>query len=297
MRFDLTDLRLLLHVVDAGSITAGAAQAHLALASASARIQALEDTLGMPLLVRGRRGVQPTAAGDAVVRHARLVFQQLARMQAELGDYAGGIKGSVRLACNTAALSEYLPDALAGFMARHPGIDVELDECPSAEVARKVRAGAADLGIAADTVDLAGLATLPFRIDRLVAVAAPDTARGLQAPGATAVSFSRLLDVDHVGLAGDSALARYLGDAAGRSGRSLRVRVRVGDFDAVCRLAAGGIGVGIVPETAARRGAQSLALAVVELADAWALRRLVVCMRGLDELAPAPRLLAQALMA
>lgn len=297
MRYDLTDLRLFLHVVDAGSITAGAARAHLALASASARIGALEDALGMPLLLRGRRGVRPTAAGDAVVRHARLVFQQLARLQAELGDHAGGIKGAVRLACNTAAMSEYLPDALAGFMARHPGIDVELDECPSAEVARKVRAGAADLGIAADTVDLAGLACLPFRVDRLVAVAAPDAARALLAPDATAVSFSRLLDADHVGLADDSALGRYLADQAARSGRTLRVRVRVGSFDAVCRLAAGGIGVGIVSEVAARRGAQSLDLAIVALADAWALRRLAVCMRSPPELPLAAQALADALAA
>lgn len=297
MRFDLTDLRLFLHIVDAGSITAGAARAHLALASASARIQAMEASLGLPLLVRGRRGVQPTGAGEAVVRHARLVFGQLERLRAELGDHAGGLKGTVRLACNTAAMSEYLPDALAGFMAQHPGIDVDLEERPSAEVTRAVRDGAADLGIAADSVDLAGLDTLPFRVDRLVAVAAAAQLPALLPPGATATTFSQLMDLDHIGLAGDSALARYLGQQAERTGRVLRVRVRMHGFDAVCRMAAGGVGVGIVPETAARRAAQSLELAVIELADAWALRRLVVCMRAPEELPPAAGLLAQALAA
>ena len=67
MRFDLVDLQLFLHVLDAGSITAGSRRAHLALASASERIQHMEETLGVPLLVRGRRGVQPTAAGSARV--------------------------------------------------------------------------------------------------------------------------------------------------------------------------------------------------------------------------------------
>ena len=119
MRFDLVDLQLFLHVVDAGSITAGSQRAHLALASASERIQNMEAALGVPLLVRGRRGVQPTAAGLALQRHARLVFQQLARMRAELGEHAAGLKGQVRLLCNRAALSEYLPEVLAGFMARH----------------------------------------------------------------------------------------------------------------------------------------------------------------------------------
>lgn len=295
MKLDLADLRLFLHVVEAGSITAGAARAHLALASSSERIQGMEEALGLPLLLRGRRGVTPTAAGEAVVRHARVVLQQLERMQAELGDHAGGLKGCVRLPCNTAAMCEYLPDALAGFMARHPGIDVELDERPSAEVARAVREGAAMLGIAADSVDLAGLDTLPFRVDRLVAVATPAQARALLAPGATALSFSRLLDADHVGLAGDSALARYLAQQAERSGRRLRVRVRVSGVDAVCRMAAAGVGVGIVPEPAARRNAGAMELAVIELADPWALRRLVLLMRSRAELARPARELAEAL--
>ncbi len=295
MKIDLADMRLFLHVVDAGSITAGAARAHLALASASQRIQGMEEQAGVALLARGRRGVTPTPAGETLVRHARAVLRQVELLRAELADHAGGLKGSVRLLCNTAALSEYLPDALAGFMARHPGIAVDLEEGLSAEVARAVREGAADVGIAADTVDLAGLQALPFRTDRLVAVAGPDLARQLLAPGAQAVPFARLLDLEHVGLAGDSALARYLARQAEHAGRTLRARVRVRGFDAVCAMAARGIGVGIVPEPAARRAAQALDLAVIELADAWALRRLVVCVRDLDALARPARRLAEEL--
>ena len=54
MRFDLADLSLFRHVVEAGSITHGAERAHLALAAASTRIRNMEQTLGAPLLVRGR---------------------------------------------------------------------------------------------------------------------------------------------------------------------------------------------------------------------------------------------------
>jgi DNA-binding transcriptional LysR family regulator len=297
LRFDLVDLRLFLHVVEAGSITAGAGRAHLALASASERIQGMEEALGTALLVRGRRGVQATRAGEALVRHARLVFQQLERMRAELGDHAGGLKGQVRLLCNTAALSEYLPEALAGFMARHTGVDVDIEERPSAEVARALREGAADLGILADTVDLAGLQAFPFRVDRLVAVTTPAQAGSLLAPGSTTVAFSRLVEFDQVGLTGDSALFQYLNQQAARSGRTLRARVRVRSFDAICRMVESGIGIGIVSEPAARRCAQTMDIAVIELADAWALRQLVVCVRSLDELPRHARLLAEALRA
>lgn len=77
MRYDLLDLRLFLHVVAARSITLGAERSHLALPSASARIKALEDSLGTPLLIRHARGVRPTPAGLTLERHARAILQRL----------------------------------------------------------------------------------------------------------------------------------------------------------------------------------------------------------------------------
>eukprot|EP01030_Chromulinospumella_sphaerica_P024957 gene24957-25069_t len=112
MHFDLIDLRLNLHILDTGNITAGAARGHLSLAAASARIRAMEASLGVEFLQRGRRGVTPTAAGNALARHARLLLQQAERLQQELAEYANGVKGQVRLLCNTTALSEYLPELL-----------------------------------------------------------------------------------------------------------------------------------------------------------------------------------------
>ena len=60
MRFDLTDLTLFVHVVEAGSITHGAERMHLAIAAASTRIRNMEAMLGTPLLHRERQGVHPT---------------------------------------------------------------------------------------------------------------------------------------------------------------------------------------------------------------------------------------------
>lgn len=296
MRFDLVDLQLFLHVAEAGSITGGATRAHLSLASTSERIHHMEETLGVPLLLRGRRGVTPTPAGEALVRHARLVFQQLQRMRAELGDHAQGLKGTVRLLCNTAALSEYLPEVLQGFLARHAHVDVDLQERPSHEVAKAVRDGAADLGILSDAVDLSQLESFPFRVDRLVAVATPALAQQL-APGGQPVAFARLADFDHVGLAGDSALFNYLELQARRLGRTLHARVRLRSFEAVCKMVEAGVGIGIVPEPAARRCAQSMQIAVIELADAWALRQLTICVRSVDQLPRHAQQLVDALRA
>ncbi len=296
MRFDLIDMQLFLHVVEAGSITGGATRAHLSLAACSERIQSMEDTLGVPLLLRGRRGVTPTPAGEVLVRHARLVFQQLQRMRAELGDHAEGLKGTVRLLCNTASLSEYLPDALAAFLARHAHVDIELEERPSHEAAKAVREGAADIGILADAVDLSGLESLPFRLDRLVAVATPELAH-LLSPDGRPVAFVRLADFDHVGLAPDSALSSYLDLQARRLGRTLHARVRLRGFEAVCRMVEAGVGIGIVPEPAARRCAQTMQIAVLELLDAWSLRQLAICVRSFDQLPRHAQQLVDALRA
>jgi DNA-binding transcriptional LysR family regulator len=296
MRFDLVDMQLFLHVVEAGSITGGAARAHLSLASCSERIHGMEETLGVPLLLRGRRGVTPTPAGDALVRHARLVFQQLQRMRAELGEHAQGLKGTVRLQCNTAALSEYLPDALAGFLARHPHVDVALEEYASHEVAKAVREGAADLGIVSDAVDLSQLESFAFRTDRLVAVATPELAQQL-APEGRPVPFVRLADFDHVSLAGDSALFNYLELQARRLGRTLHARARLRDFAAICRMVEAGVGIAIVPEPAARRSTQTMNIAVIELLDAWALRQLSICVKSFDALPRHAQQLVDALRA
>ncbi len=84
MRFDLSDLRLFLSVVEAGSITHGAERMHLAIAAASTRIRNMEAALGTALLHRRRQGVQPTPAGRTLVHHARILLQQSERMHGEL---------------------------------------------------------------------------------------------------------------------------------------------------------------------------------------------------------------------
>ena len=95
MRFDLVDLRLFLHIADAHSITHGARRANLALASASERIRGMEKMLGVALLVRDRRGVSLSSAGQCLLEHARLIVQQAERMRGDLACYARGLSGTV----------------------------------------------------------------------------------------------------------------------------------------------------------------------------------------------------------
>ncbi|MCR6628861.1 MAG: LysR substrate-binding domain-containing protein [Magnetospirillum sp.] len=235
--------------------------------------------------------MEPTAAGRALLHHARTVTHQMEAMRGELGQYAKGLKGHVRLMCNTAALSEYLPEALGAFLARHPHVDVDIRERPSRDVVLAVAEGLTDLGIAADSVDTGGLEMLPFRLDRLVLVAARDH------PLATRreLAFADTLDQPYIGLDEGSALQDFLAGHAALAGRRLSYRVRVRGFDAVCRMVERNVGVAVVPDVAARRCQRAMALRRVTLRDPWATRRLNLCLRSLSALPAHARQLVDAL--
>ncbi|ACG76623.1 transcriptional regulator, LysR family [Phenylobacterium zucineum HLK1] len=291
MRFDFTDLRLFCEVVDAGSITAGAERSALALAAASTRIRNMEAALGAPLLSRSRQGVSPTPAGRMLLKHARAMLAQQARMREDLSAYAGGLSGEVKVLANTNALTEFLPETLSGFLADHPHVSVDLEERLSDEIVGLIAEGVGDIGIVAGTVEVGRLQTYPFRSDRFVVVTAKDHPLAAR----KSVGFAEVLDFDFVGLERSSSLQRFLTAKAVREGRPLKLRVQLRSFDAVCRLVECGVGVGVVPETTAARAARTMSLGVVALADDWALRELRIVVRAEDELRPYARELVAAL--
>ena len=293
MRFDLTDMRLFCDVVDEGSITAGAQKSALALAAASTRIRNMETTLGAALLTRSRQGVTPTAAGRMLLKHARTMLGQAARMREDLSAFAGGMSGEVRLLANTNALTEILPEALGAYLAGHRRLRVDLKGRLSDEIVGLIAEGVGDVGIVAGTVEVGALQTYPFREDRFVVV----TAAGHPLAGRGPVSFGEVLAYDVVGLERSASLQRFLTAKAAREGRPLKLRVQLRSFDAVCRMVEAGVGVGVVPQTTARRAAMTMKLAVIDLADDWALRELTIVVRAEADLRPYARELVDALRA
>ena len=280
MRFDLVDLRLFLFVVEAGSITAGAERAHLALASASERIKGLEAALGVALLKRGRRGVELTSAGESLLDHARIVLHNVDALRGDLAAFASGARASVHLLANTSGISEYLPKALAAFLAGHPRISIDVEERESGEIARAIAAGIADLGLAAEHALPEGIERIPFSADRLVLV----VPRQDELANRRQVDFREVVSRDFVGLITSSALHAHVSGHAAKLGARLRFRARMNNFDAIGQMVAAGIGVAVMPEIAARRCARSMKIAVVRIRDSWADRQLAICARSFKAL-------------
>ncbi|MBV4498824.1 LysR family transcriptional regulator [Pseudomonas sp. SWRI12] len=289
MHFDLTDLRLYLHILDTGNITAGAARSHLSLAAASARVRAMEGSLGIDLLERGRRGVSPTPAGKALAEHARLLLQQAERLQQDLAEYAKGVKGRVRLLCNTSAMTEYLPELLAGFLKTHPNLDIDLQELPSSRITHALREGAADLGIVSDAVDTDGLQAWPFRDDPLVLI----LPNGHPLADGRTVRFSETLSHDYVGLNAASALAIHLEEQALHIGSRMQIRIRAEGFDGMIRMVTHGAGIAIVPKAAVDRRPTELSYQCVPLQEAWTHRALLLCARNFEGLPTYAKALAR----
>jgi DNA-binding transcriptional LysR family regulator len=283
IRLDLTDLRLFLHVAEAESITHGASRANMALASASERIRAMEDALGVPLLERKRRGVQLTPAGSALERHARIMMEHLEEMRGELNDFAKGLRCHVRVLANTIATVEILPPLLAVFLSAHPTIDVDLEERQSGEIIRAIAEGLADIGIVAEPANPAEeLEVFPFAEDRLVLI----TPRRYVFSPRCEIAFREALDHEFVGLAEGHALQKTLDHHAARAGRRLKMRVRLNNFDSVARMVESGVGIAVLPESAARRYQRSMAIRIIRLSDGWTLRHFTLCVRKSRSLSP-----------
>lgn len=289
-RIDPFDLRLFAAVAEAGTITAGARALHLSLAAASERLQALERALGAVLMQRAKTGVTLTDAGRTLLRHAGRLQREMDALHAGMAAHAHGARSTVRLLCNTAAITEHLPPLLGPFLAAHPQVGVELRELDSQDVLFAMRRERADLGIVADYVATEGLATGPFREDRLVAVLPAARARGRP----RALAFAELLDLPFVGLPAEAGLSRFLQARALQQGRGLHHRVQVQGFDALLRLVADGVGVAVVPALTAERLAGPQ-VRVRPLADGWATRRLLVCFGSAEDLTPGAAALLEAL--
>jgi DNA-binding transcriptional LysR family regulator len=271
-RLDFVTLRLFCAVARNGSITKGAEACHLALSAASRRLADFEDATGTRLLERGAQGVTLTPAGHVALQHAIRLFQGFEQLSGELGDYSRGVKGHIRLWANMSALTEFLPSALATFLGANPAIRIEVEEQLSGDIVRALVDGIADIGVFAAGTPAHGLDPQPFQTDQLV-VLCP---RGHPLARLRAVRFERCLAHEFVGLNRGSSLLELVSRAAQDVGGTLRLRVQVRSFDAMCHMIAAGLGIGVVPLAACRSQIRDLGLRVLRLDEPWATRVLSV---------------------
>ena len=287
MKLDPVSLRLFVAVMEESTIAAAAEREHLAASAVSRRLADLEDALRVDLFTRSNRGATPTAAAFALLHLARGVLNDLDGIASQMREYGTGVRGHVRVVANISAITQFLPGELQRFLAQHPQVDVRLQEQISTAIAHSVAENAADIGILNDGIYGERLTLLPYRTDELVLV----VPTGHPLARRKSVRLTDALAFDFVGMHPGSAINNQLTRAAAEAQLPLKLRIQVTGYDALCLMVAAGLGVGVMPRGSAALYSGSLAVRTVTLAEPWAQRRLVLCVRSYESLSSVSRLL------
>ncbi|KKX68450.1 LysR family transcriptional regulator [Pseudomonas putida] len=292
-RIDFVSLRLFVAVAEELSLTRAGVKEHLSLAAVSKRISDLESHIGCALLYRQHKGVALTPAGQSLLHHARNLMANVEQMHADLSEFSSGVKGHVRIQANASATIEYLPDSLSTFTQAFPEVKIDLEERPSAEIVRSVRDGTTDIGIYAGHLDAHDLEVFSYRRDSLVLVTRKDHPLAKQ----TTVRMADTLDYEHICFQQDTALHARLQNTAIDLDRSLRIRIQLRSFEAICRMIHAGMGIGILPHHAIRNHLPAMDLVTVDFDEPWAARELRLCVRSYDALSVIARQMVDHLLA
>jgi DNA-binding transcriptional LysR family regulator len=281
-RYDLVSLALFRSVAEGGSIAQAAGLHGLVPSAVSKRISDLEALVGAPLLHRHRRGVELTPAGRDLLRHAGVLRDAVDRMEAEMGAHATGRRGAIRVAANSSAISQFLPEDLAEFVAAHPELSVHLAEMTSVEVIEAVRAGRADLGIFSGLTEAAGLSLMPYRRDTLVVVMPADHPLA----GRRALKLADVVGEAFVSLQAGSSIQAWIDRRAEEMGTRIRTQVAVQSFDGVRRMVQARLGIAVLPFGAVEPYLDAAKLAMVPLDEPWAVRDLLLAVRDMGAVSP-----------
>ncbi|MPS26169.1 MAG: LysR family transcriptional regulator [Alcaligenaceae bacterium] len=281
MRLDLYTLQLFVAVIDQGGIAAAADQQHIAASALSKRITDMERCMGVTLLTRKARGVEPTMAGLCVAKKARLLLRRADEISQEIREFASGRAGNVRVGVNASALMQFLPTDLREFQLQEPAIQIEVQEQISSSVIRAVAENAVDIGICvAENSAAYDLHLFPYHRDSLTLV----VPGGHPLAGENAIHFERTLNYHYVGMHKGSSLNNLLIAEASKLKAQIHIRQYVTSFDAVVAMVKANIGIGVIPTGIAHKLYVSDGIRLVTLADAWAVRELMLCIRREDEL-------------
>jgi DNA-binding transcriptional LysR family regulator len=160
-------------VAEERNVTRAAARLHLAQSGLSASVRALERELGAELFVRTARGVDLTDAGRALLREARRTLDSAAAAREAVAAVRGVVGGTLRVGTEQCMGAADPFGALMAFGARHPSVDVHVEQAGSAVLLERLRQGRLDMAFVAGPGDTAGLGLRALAREPMVLLCAP----------------------------------------------------------------------------------------------------------------------------
>lgn len=284
--FDSVTARLILLLAETGSIGRAAEREGIASSAVSRRVSDLEGRLGVVLFDRSAQGVKLTKAGEAYAEGCRTVLRSIADLDAIMDDFSSGHLGSLRLACTSSALTGRLPELLAKFAAKFPGIEIAIAEMGAAKALLALDEGQADIAIVSDNYDFSRFEIRPFEDERVWVLVPPEHELAGQIEQRKSVSFATLIPHAIVGIHQTGSLDRLLAEAAAKEGKKLTEALRVESFPALVRMVEAGFGIGFLRSTSLHLLAGT-DLVCAPLSESWAMRQLLVARRKSSPLSAA----------
>jgi LysR family hydrogen peroxide-inducible transcriptional activator len=242
---ELRHLDTLLAIADEGSFTAAADSLSTVQSNVSEQVRQLEGELGAQLLIRNRRGAQPTECGDVVLEHARRIRRELESMRAHLSTVQGLEVGDASLGIVGTASRWVVPPLVAELRQRAPGVRLRIVEAASERLIADAAAGELAYAVVTEPVSHPRLHSETLLEEEIVAVVPAD----LPLPPRP-LTFAELAQHGLVLPPLENPLRQEVEQAARRAGLELKIRVEVEGIRLVADLVSAGAGASVLPETA-----------------------------------------------
>lgn len=172
VRLDIDSLRAFRAIVESGSFTSAGNRLYLTQSAVSWKIKRLEERLGHPLLVRKGKGIELTAMGEELLRHAERILD--AHDDAVASLELCELTGTVRLGCNDEPELAAIAAIIRGFRLDHPKVGVHTRIALSSQVNSWLRAGELDLALLQVVDGDLEESDVVLRQDKLAWFASPD---------------------------------------------------------------------------------------------------------------------------
>lgn len=273
-------LAIVAEVERRGSLTAAADVLCVTQSALSHSMKKLEQQLGTDIWLREGRNLRLTQAGQYLLAVANRVLPQLALAEERLHQFAQGERGTLRIGMECHPCYQWLLKVVSPYLAGWPDVDVDVKQKFQFGGIGALLGYEIDVLVTPDPLHKPGLRFEPvFDYEQVLVVA-----RGHPLARRRRIALAETLEHDYIGMHTGSTLQAYLNRITEQMGRTLKLRIQLTSFDAMCRMVSGGVGIGVVPESAARRNLQAMKLAQIELTDEWKWRERRVLVREGDTL-------------
>jgi DNA-binding transcriptional LysR family regulator len=246
---DVHALRVFTEVVRYQGFTRASRALRLTQPAISKVVKSLEEELGTPLLVRERRRVKLTEAGQIVLAGAQGVLDSMRVIEEEVQELSALRRGRLRIGTPPIVGVAFLPPLLKEFHEAHPGIALELREEGSHQIAELIRTRELDVGAVVLPTDENAFETLPFAHDHLRAVLHPSHPLAHR----RTLALRELADTPFVLYRPEFALHGHILEACRNSGFQPSVVSESSHWDFIVAMVAANIGLAFLPVTICRR--------------------------------------------